>query len=286
MASRGEGTKSAPAPVTENPCPAGSYYDPYRGLCTGDAYFAPRECGPGYVWDYSTASCVPVATPVEILPPDPVYYPIDPLPPEYLGPPVKQPPIDPIEPVYYPIDPIYIDPPAPVCPNGYYLAGYDAESGSPLCLPNDQHVEDPVYIPQTCPQGYTYGGMDEGGYPICNPIVAYPIDPLPPEIRICPSTQHWVEGVGCVLNQYDPIDDPQNVFDPIDDPVISTGGTGTGSGSGTGTGSGTTATTTPTPGLLDGILDANGKLFGFEPIYVIGAAAAVALLVFSGGGKK
>jgi len=128
--------------------------------------------------------------------------------------------------------------------------------------------------------------MDEGGYPICNPIVAYPIDPLPPEIRICPSTQHWVDGVGCVLNQYDPIDDPQNVFDPIDDPVISTGGTGTGSGSGTGTGSGTTATTTPTPGLLDGILDANGNLFGFEPIYVIGAAAAVALLVFSSGGRK
>lgn len=301
MASRGGGTK--PAIITENPCPAGSYWDAYRGLCTGDAYFAPKPCAPGYVWDYGTAACVPIE-------------PFEPSPPIYIEPdPIKQPPG-----------------PTLTCPPGYHVVGYDNE-GNAACMPDEIFYPidpvdpiDPIEIcpigtawspvtnscvpvaidpPMLCDRDSAYAGTDANGYPICIPIVhqydppapqtcpagmawdvssnscryvvddvpvVYPVDPLPP---VCRSTEHWVQGVGCVLNQYG-------------DTGTGTGtgsDTGIGSDTGTGTGTGSGTVTTPTPGILDGIIGADGKIFGIEPLY-LGIGVVAALFLFSGGGKR
>lgn len=165
------------------------------------------------------------------------------------------------------------------CSPGYEVGGYD-DYGNPLCVPINPYIEDPVYIPPTCPPGSSWDALRQvcvsnpdtrplecaAGYvwdatqAACVPDVEdgpfYPVDCLPGYHSIAGADGQPI----CVA------DVPQTV------------------------GGGGTTPVTPgvkTGGILDnlGILDADGKLFGFEPIYVIGAAVA-ALFLFSGGGKR
>lgn len=170
------------------------------------------------------------------------------------------------------------------CPDGYQIAGYDGY-GNPICELIPVYV-DPTYPPVggviTCPPGSSWDALR--GVCVSNP------DTRPLE---CATGYYWDTTQGACVPIPTLGGDLEEVLYPVDcqegyhsimgtngQPICVTDVPQTVGGGGT--------TTTPgvkTGGILDGILDANGKLFGFEPIYVIGAAV-VALFLFSGGGKR
>lgn len=148
--------------------------------------------------------------------------------------------------------------------------------------------EDPVKSPPEeffCPDGYEFDGFGA-----CVPIVVDPVVLVDPPIlpifppQTCLPGAVWDPLRGMCVTDTTPVDigpiyieDPVDTSDPpgVGDPIQTVVPTGT-----------NTNPTTNTPGILDSLYDANGKIFGIEPMYVGIAAVAVVFLLFSGGGKR
>jgi hypothetical protein len=152
--------------------------------------------------------------------------------------------------------------------------------------------EDPVKLPPEeiyCPDGYE---LDGSGFcvPVLDPIVVDPVVLVDPPIlpifppQTCLPGAVWDPLRGMCVTDTTPVDiGPVYVDDPVDtsdppgvgDPIQTVVPTGT-----------NTNPATTTPGIFDSLYDADGKIFGIEPMYVGIAAVAVVFLLFSGGGKR
>jgi len=169
-------------------------------------------------------------------------------------------------------------PPEVVCD----IEGYVFDPILGYCV--DPWQSPPIGIVPTdlpCPVGYT-----RDIYGACVPIVADdpPIYLGPPvSTPVCLPGAVYDPVRGLCVTDTTPVDivpvyvDPVDTSDPpgVGDPIQTVVPTGT-----------NTNPATTTPGIFDSLYDANGKIFGFEPMYVGIAAVAVVFLLFSGGGKR